>query len=327
MRLAFTICSNNYLAQASVLAESFKRFNNDFYFAIILLDKISDLVDYTIIKADEVIPIDSIEDYGLEKLYDKYNIIELNTAVKPFIFKYLIGKFTQVELLYYFDPDLKFFSGVDVINQQLSTSSIVITPHISSPIPMDGLQPQEQLFLNYGLYNLGFIGLNPRHNESIRILDWWGERTFNIGYDDTSNGLFVDQLWMNFAPLFFSNVTVSHNFGLNMGPWNLHERKIKVIDDDIIVLTNDDILVFYHFSSYNYLKPESISKHYDRYTFEMVGNLSILYNSYHNDLLRLGIEKYTVIPYAYGKRAVQPTQTSIGVKQRIKNKLKSIFFS
>ncbi|RZK32809.1 MAG: hypothetical protein EOO63_00160 [Hymenobacter sp.] len=324
MKIAFTICSNNYLAQASVLIESFKKFHPDFYFAVGLVDVMSAAVDYAAIQADEILPIADLTQYKVQELFDKYNIVELNTAVKPFVFQYYIEKFTDVEVLYYFDPDLKFFADINYVTQQLETASIVLTPHIMEPIPRDGKVLNDQEFLNYGLYNLGFLGLNPRHPDAPALLAWWGDRTFHLGYDRVAQGLFVDQLWMNLAPLFYQDVVILRDNGLNMGPWNLHERRLAAIDPNTgrVLLTNGDQLRFYHFSSFRFKTPDYLS-HSDRFTMADMGPLQRLYNDYLADVLLHHIEKYSQIKCVYIKPPAQVVGKAL-LKRKIRNALKLI---
>jgi hypothetical protein len=323
MKIAFTICSNNYLAQANVLVESFKKFHPDYYFAIILVDKLSDKVNYNSIGVEEVLPIAELTQYNIQELFDKYNIVELNTAVKPFVFKYFIEKFRDAEVLYYFDPDLKFFADIEHVSQKLQTASIVLTPHIQEPIPRDGNRLNDQEFLNYGLYNLGFLGLNPKHPDISALLNWWGDRTFYLGYDRVSKGLFVDQLWMNLAPIFYKDVCVSPDLGLNMGPWNLHERQVKCIEpNEQIVLNNGEKLRFYHFSSFKFKDPTYLS-HSDRYTIADVGLLKQLYLDYYADVIRHHIEEYSQIRCVYIPLAV-PLTGSAKVKSKVSTALRML---
>lgn len=319
MKIAFTICSNNYLSQASVLIESFKKFHPDFYFALCLVDTLSPEVDYSTIGADEILPIADLTQYKIQNLFDKYNIVELNTSVKPFVFKYYIDKFKNAKVLYYLDPDLKFFTDIDHVTRQLQTASIALTPHIMEPIPRDGKVLNDQEFLNYGLYNLGFLGLNPHHQDTPALLDWWGDRTFHLGYDRVAQGLFVDQLWMNLAPLFYQNVVILTDPGLNMGPWNLHERKVEIIESNgRVLLTSGDLLKFYHFSSFRFKVPEYLA-HSDRYTMDEVGLLKQLYIDYLADVTRHHIETYSQLKCAY----IRPEVRLYG-KALLKQKIRSI---
>jgi hypothetical protein len=321
MKVAFTICSNNYIAQASVLIESFKKFHNNYYFAIVLVDELTTKVDYSLTGADEVLPIAELTQYNISELFDKYNIVELNTAVKPFVFKYFIEKFNNVEVLYYFDPDLKFYADIDYVTQQLHSASIVLTPHILEPIPRDGNRLNDQEFLNYGLYNLGFLGLNPNHSDTAALLAWWGDRTFHLGYDKVAQGLFVDQLWMNLAPIFYKDTLISHDQGLNMGPWNLHERRVQTIEtDQRVILDNGQQLRFYHFSSFRFKNPTSLS-HSDRYTMEDVGLLKQLYADYFADVVRNHIETYSQLHCAYIPLPV-PLTSRAKIKSKISTALR-----
>lgn len=316
MKIAFTICSNNYIAQASVLIESFKRFHKDYYFAIVLVDELTNKVDYNSIGAEEVLPIAALTQYNVQELFNKYNIVELNTAVKPFVFKYFIEKFKDAEVLYYFDPDLKFFTDIEYVTRQLQTASIVLTPHILEPIPRDGNILNDQDFLNYGLYNLGFLGLNPNHPDTSVLLTWWGDRTFHLGYDKVAQGLFVDQLWMNLAPLFYKDTIVSHDRGLNMGPWNLHERQVQTIEaGQRVLLTNGEELKFYHFSSFKF-KNSAYLSHSDRYKMEDMGLLKQLYDDYFADVIRHHIEAYSQLRCAY----IPPIVPLTG-KAKVKSKI------
>ena len=65
---------------------------------------------------------------------------------------------------------------------------------------------------------------------TLYMLHWWKERTYNMGYQRLEKGLFVDQLWMNLVPVLFESCNVLNHPGYNMGPWNLHERKLQVKD-------------------------------------------------------------------------------------------------
>jgi len=60
-RIAFTLCSNNYLAQAKTLGNSLLKNNPDYLFFIGLVDKFNPEIDYTIFKPYQVIEIESIK--------------------------------------------------------------------------------------------------------------------------------------------------------------------------------------------------------------------------------------------------------------------------
>ena len=326
MKIVFTICSNNYLAQASVLVRSIKKNHPDYKVFIGLVDEVSLAVSYDLINADRIIPISELSRYNIQDIVDKYNIIELNTAVKPFFFQLFISEYIDIESIYYFDPDTKLFNVLDDTDAILQKNSIVLTPHIHTPIAIDALFPKESTFLNYGIYNLGFIGVNPKHESALPFLEWWGDRTFHLGYDDVCNGLFVDQLWINLVPILFEGVVILKDKGTNMAPWNLHEREISSTGSSGVLLKTGEQLKFYHFSSYNYKMPKQLSKYYDRYSFDNTGSLIELYKEYHEELISYGIEKYVAINCAYIKSPTPPVTPPLpsSLASRAKDRLKRL---
>jgi len=296
--IAFTICSNNYLGQALALKKSFLKHNPDFKFYIILVDEFSKVIDYTLFEPAIILPVSKIETIDLNELISRYYIIELNTSVKPSVFKYLIEKHTEIESIYYLDPDLNFYSSLDKLNTILHTKTAVLTPHILSPIPRDGKQPDENTFFRFGLYNLGFLGINPQHKETLQLLEWWEERVINLGYDRPNKGYFVDQLWLTIAPLFFKEIYIENSYGYNMAPWNLHERHILSREGDTILLNDNSHLVFYHFSKIAE-DDESISREYDRFSLNDFPLLKELYKDYKKVLKESLFYEYKKIPIAY----------------------------
>lgn len=299
MNIVFTLCSNNYLAQAKTLMDSVHKFSPETILVIGLVDELHKEIDYNFFDPAIVLPVKEIGLPNLEELCLKYNIIELNTAVKASYFKYLCNRFDSKNIVY-FDPDIQVYEPLDSLFAQLISNDIILTPHILSPIPHDGLKPQENIFLNYGIYNLGFIGLNPRTSNVLKFLDWWEERTLSLGFNRVHEGLFVDQLWINLVPLLFKKIKILTEYGYNMAPWNLHERVLIKYVDEGLLLNDNSNLTFYHFSSYDYRTPDSISKDfYNRFSFANRPDLVELYITYHSSLLRNKIMFFSNLGCSY----------------------------
>lgn len=298
MKIVFTICSNNYIAQAKTLGDSIKRINPEYEFFIGLVDQKSEQIDYENEIRHRIIPVDSIGIPDLNDLWKKYTLVEFNTCVKPFYFQHIINKYPDLDFLFYLDPDTLIFNDLrNLENEFGNESNILLTPHILTPIDLDGKIPFENLFLKYGIYNLGFLGLKQPY-KSIEMLDWWKERTFHMGFDRPEQGLFVDQLWFNLVPVIFKNIQISDNLGLNMAPWNLHERVLSFTDGKFFI-NNNIPLVFYHFSNYKFNEPDIISSSYNRYIFEDNTALQQLYGTYNKYLNQNGIENYSKVGCHY----------------------------
>jgi len=294
MKAIFTVCSNNYLAKAHVLSISLRKHEPESRFFIFLCDEKDERIDYSAL-ADEVITIRSIEPEFLQ-LVLKYNIVELNTSVKPRVFEYLMHD-RGFDKVIYLDPDIKSYHSLTEVFNELESHSTVLTPHICTPVALDGKTPGENMFNNFGIYNLGFIGLSSKP-EVPAFIAWWKNHTYKQCYVDIYNGIFVDQLPINHAHIFFKNVKVITNMGLNMGPWNLHERSLEFKNGEYLVNKNQP-LIFYHFSSF---KPDNMElplHFYNRYKFSDRPDLHQIYNEYNEDLRKANDEYYKEFPFYY----------------------------
>jgi len=309
MTTVFTICSNNYLAQAKTLMDSIHKHNLSFNLVIGLSDELNPNIDYSFFSPAEIIPVNEIDLDDIDDLILRYDIIEFNTSIKPSFFKFLLNRNTNIENIIYLDPDIKVYSSLESLVNQLKTHSILLTPHIYNPIDLDLKKPNEQTFQLHGIYNLGFLGLNVKKKQTLMLLDWWEERCLKLCVRKPSEGVFVDQSWINFVPSYFSETCILRNFGYNMAPWNLHERRIVHENQNNYLLNDSNNLVFYHFSSYNFKEPEKLNRpFYNRFDFNNRPDLKSLYEEYRNDLIKNKIDEFSNITYAFIKPIPEPVE-------------------
>ncbi len=261
---ACTIVSPNYLAYARTLATSYlAQHPGQRFFVLIVADHQDPSVFVDERAGDRFVAV-SLHEIGLEDVRGvamKYDILELNTNVKPTFLKYLIRQY-GLEKLVYLDPDIFVYSPLTPVFDALDHADAVLTPHITTPV-FDGKSPGEQDLLYNGTYNLGFFAVR-RTDEGYRILTWWEERCLVLGFSEGRTGLFVDQKWMNLAPGLFEQVAVLRHPGCNMAFWNLHERILAFTDKGYVV-NKIKPLVFFHFSGVVISDPDMLSKNTDRY--------------------------------------------------------------
>ena len=304
MTLAFTICSVNYLAQARTLGDSLKQTNPNWHFVIGLVDDLKTaglpphlIPDYPMLEVAAL----GIPDFA--GMCARYDITELNTAVKPFFIDYFFKSQPRPDSVIYFDPDIIVFQPLSRLSTSLETNSIVVTPHTISPTP-DWETPNEQHHLNTGIFNLGFIGLR---NDAIarQFVAWWQQRLTYECRIDLCNGLFVDQHWVNFAPVYYDNVLIEKHQGYNVAYWNIHERFMAEQDGTWFVQEStvgpQVPLQFFHYSGYGVQQPHAISKYQTRYTFDQRPDLVPLFRLYHNRLIQNGNDDYRAYPCVYIK--------------------------
>lgn len=295
MNIAFTICSNNYLAQAKILGDSFLEYHPDWKFIIGLCDEFDSSFDYSIFDKFKIIKVKDINVPEFKHLVQQYNIIELNTAVKPTFFKHIFTNYNANKLIY-IDPDILVTSYFEEVISILDTKDIVLTPHICSPID-DEYAPTDYHTLRGGIYNLGFIAL-ARYDKIKDFIQWWHERVSKYGYCDFSNTMFYDQLWINYVPAMWDDYYIMKHLGYNMANWNLHERMLTEKNNRFFV-NNEVPLRFFHFSGYKYNNPNSIASYLTRYDFESRPDLKNLFFKYHNLLNNNNIEQISKLNVYY----------------------------
>jgi hypothetical protein len=247
------------------------------------------------------------------ELAAKYDIIELNTCVKPRVFEYLFVE-RGADRVVYLDPDIRVFAPLTDLERTLDGANVALTPHLLTPPPRDGKVPSENGILPFGIYNLGFIGMK-RSDESIALARWWMERTYTAGYIRPDQGMFVDQIYANLMPVFFKGVTILEHPGYNMAPWNLHERVLNR-DAGTFRVNGKHPLTFFHFSSFKLDSGELPTHKYTRYTMSDRPDLVSLYAEYNADLKAAGHERYSQVPWAYRAPVVEKPYADLRRKVR-----------
>lgn len=296
MEIAFTICSNNYLAQAKTLGDSFLKYHPGWKFIIGLVDEFDPSFDYDLFNDFEIIKVADINVPGFEDIVKKYNIIELNTAAKPTFIKHIFTTYGANKLIY-LDPDILVVSYFEEVITILDSVDIIITPHICSPID-DDYAPTDYHTLRGGVYNLGFIAL-ARYNKVKDFVQWWDDRVLKYGFCDFSKNMFYDQMWINYLPSLFDNYQIIKHLGYNMANWNLHERKLTNLPNENYCINNKLPLRFFHFSGYKYNNPSKIASYLTRYDFETRSDLKDLFSFYQKNLIHNNIENISQLKVFY----------------------------
>jgi len=321
MKTAFTVVTANYLAQAKTVADSFKLHNPDYEFLICLVDRITESILREDFTGHEIVEVDKLEIDNFENLYFKYNSFELSNALKPFFAEYILERSSHISILIYLDSDVLVFGKFGYVENLLQNYQICITPHIITTIQKDDQQPDESNFLNAGIYNGGFFAIASA-NEGIRFIKWWKEKLRYYCFHNVCNGLYVDQIWLNYVPIFFEKVFIIKHPGYNAAYYNLHERFFSGSGEEIMV-NGDHPLVFYHFTGYDINKRELISKYQTRFSFDARPDISVLYSKYENQIRSNKHDLFTgLIPY-YQKlrdeKIKKEASNSIGQKHEVLN--------
>lgn len=291
----FTIVSRNYLHYARTLMNSVEAFAPDADRVVGLCDKQG---DFDLGRENfDILEMTSLDIPMIEKFIFRYTILELNTAIKPYIISSLFKQ--GYEKVIYFDPDIRIYAPLDGMLSLLDEHQMLLTPHLTGPLDDERL-PSELNILVSGSYNLGYIGL--RNTPDMQhFAHWWEQKLYEDCVVDLPRGLFVDQKWMDLAPGMYDGVYINRDEGWNVAYWNLKHRHVQPTDDSVSgYLVNGVPLLFFHFSGFSG-EAATLSKHQDRFSKESAGSaVKKLSSDYAAELDKNGRVETSKIPYEFG---------------------------
>ena len=289
----FTIASRNYTHAVRTLMEGIARHAPDAHRLLALCDERG---NFDFARDDfEILELAQIALPDRAHFIFQYSLLELNTAIKPFVIAELFAR--GFDNVIYFDPDIAILSDLDDMIARLDNADILLTPHITAPID-DGKIPDELHLLKCGTYNLGYCTFR-RCEQTEKFVRWWQNKLERDCVVDFKRGLFVDQKWMEFAPSFCDRVEVVRHPGWNVAYWNLPVRKIEQRGDSFTA--NGELLVFFHFSGFD-AERGVFGKHQTRFTMEnLPPAVAVLAKKYADDLRRNESSITKKIPYAHAK--------------------------
>lgn len=304
------------MAQAYTLYESLIAHHPDAAFAVAMCDEVGDFDVNSF--PFRVIPLRDLGIDGLHEMIARYNITELNTAIKPFVFNYLHEEAPGAPVIY-FDPDIFVTAPLEELIATFDAGAdCVLTPHMTEP--GEWAEMHEGRILQFGIYNLGFVALRATP-EVQRICHWWGRRLQTDCVIDLSRGLFVDQKWADLFPAFIEKTRVLRHPGYNVAYWNLSHRRITRTNGEWYA--NGLPLRFFHFSGAVLSGPKVFSRHSAFYTRGGLRALDDLFDTYCTTVRANGLSFYQAeFPYSYswngpsGKNEHTPECTSATTPSR-----------
>ena len=286
MRTAlFSIISPNYRHFARVLMDSVRQHHPEWDRHVLVVGE------------TEPVPEPLFESHSLDALQlpdprafcFRYTLLELNTAVKPWMFGHLFAR--GYDRVIYLDPDILIYSPLAELEND---AFLTLTPHLTGFIGGDLDHPSERTVLLAGAYNLGFLAVT-RKPALAPFLDWWKDKLEFQCVVATERGLFVDQKWIDLAPGLFDDVAILRHDGYNVAYWNLGQRRVTGRT------VNDQPLRFFHFSGFDPAFPNMVSKHDHRRRLTDIGDARALIDDYSAALHAAGYgEELRGARYAYG---------------------------
>ena len=212
-----------------------------------------------------------------------YEALELNTALKPYAFRRFLTE-PGVASVTYLDPDIYVFRPLDGVRQGLAEAQLALTPHLTRPL-LGSAMPNDRAILKSGSFNLGFCAARAEP-KVVELMSWWADRCEFDCRVDLKNGLFTDQRWMDLSPGFVDSLAVLRDPGLNLAYWTIEGRNLGHAGEGWTV--DGGPLTFFHYSGFDPLRPDLLSKHQDRVRVVGGSPLAELLQHYSAAMMRNG---------------------------------------
>lgn len=288
-----TIVTTSFVPYARVLAASLARHHQGRRLITLVMDDDGRLEPasepFEILRPADLESVLPAAEFG--RMAVMYDGKELATALKPFLLLHLLQEGAAAAL--FVDPDIEVFASLDDVEDATAAHGVVLVPHCLAPIPLDGETPTESTVQRYGIFNGGFLGVSTAGRP---FLLWLAERLRRDCISAPDQGLFVDQRWLDFVPVYFDH-RVLRDPTLNVAYWNLHERDVTWAGDHWEV--EGSPLRFFHFSGYNPLQPDVVTTGSSRITFASRPHLRRLFDEYARQLLDAGYADWRPLPFRY----------------------------
>jgi glycosyltransferase involved in cell wall biosynthesis len=297
-RAIFTICSNNYVPMARVLLESAKRHHPEADVYLCLADEaLPEAAFYP--GRCELVVAETLSIPGFREFAFRYDIMEFNTAIKPFMIRHLLAR--GYEAVVYLDPDIEIFAPLERVFSLLDDgASFVLTPHLTQPLEQPDF-PNDLGIMRAGIYNLGFLGVGAGE-DADRILRWWSRRLQYECVNEQDRGIFVDQKFMDLVPGFTDGARILRDTAYNVAYWNLQQRTLGGTPGDWKI--DGEPLRFFHFSGITPSDLRRLSKHTESFRdAEQPPQLGELLRHYAAQVLANGHGRVPDATYAYGRFA------------------------
>lgn len=295
-RLICTIITKSYLAHARVLAKSIREHNPELPPLLVLL---ADRVDGFFDPATEPFQMIQLEDLAEREVVRHmsfyYTPFEYCCALRGLLHEYILTH-TRAHSWVFLDTDILVCNSLEPLFQALQNASVLLSPHLLQPSNAEPASPFETNLLRCGVFNAGMLGLS-RCETVKQFIDWFKKRLMRWGFHDFRS-CFVDQLWLNLAPFYFSDVQVFQHPGCNVGYWNTNERFISVGPVGSFK-SNGQPLLFFHFSGWDIDTPWKVSRHSTKDCSTEESAWFLLSHIYREMLLENSYYEVREWPYAF----------------------------
>lgn len=239
-----TIISTDRWAHALTLHTSLERTHPNESLTVVVIDE-GTIPPAAAERNLRIVRASSLNDPRIHAMRTRYSNLEFACALKPFVIRHLLFR----SPVFYLDSDIFVYNALTEAFNEISEAAVLLTPHRTSIIPDDGYTPSQASLIATGIFNAGFIAMRD-HPQSWKFLKNWEDHCYKFCVDDRESGLFLDQKWLDIAPVLITNLAIIRHPGYNVGYWNADER-LHLIERTKSRKNASEELRFIHFSGFD----------------------------------------------------------------------------
>ncbi len=293
-RAAATIASRSRIALARATTASCRRHHPELPFFCLLADGPHESIQPGREPFD-LLEFDALEVPDASRFRFRYGEMELSYALTPFLIEHLLR--AGFDAVVFLKQETMVLDRFDTLFEQLATASILLTPHFLEPPGGNDAILRERDVLRAGVFNGGVLGFSDCE-EAQRVLAWWKQRTLELCLLDVEEGLHYEQRWLDFVPSLAPGSGIVRDPGINVGHWNLTERRIEVRGGRVTAC-GEPCRVF-RFSGYDPGRPERVTR-YSRMRVADTGAAAEVFAAYQRLLMECGWQETRGLPYAWDR--------------------------
>lgn len=242
-----TIITADFLHYALALRHSLARFKPDVVLTVLVADEHYDAkkLNGTFEGMYFLSVCDLCADGLGKQIFDKYFRLYIDGfrwSMKPVVLNYLLE--SGYDQAFFLDPDLFFFADFSFIESDLDKKAVLLTPHWRASKPMLD-ENNFAILQTSGLFNAGFIGVTAAGRTAM---DWWARVCLYRCEKQPTQGLYVDQAYLDMMPIYFDDVVIERHRGCNVANWNRVECARIVRPDGVVGIKGGWDIVFIHFT-------------------------------------------------------------------------------
>lgn len=283
-------------------------------------DSLQELIESECGNTSIVLIRDILSDFEIQFYVRRYTAFEVCCALRAVCHDFMMTQSGFASWLM-LDTDIVVSGSLKEVRDILYANEILLTAHSSRPVQAQFVIPHEKSLLTLGLYNGGVIGFR-KGSESEQAIQWMKSRFRHYSeasrmrmwnrIDTIDDFLFVDQLWLNFLPLYFRSVHVSLDPCLNLGYWNLWQGKLeRDRADNAQFFFNGKAVVIFHFSGLPKGDLSFVTKHTQMYEHAASPEWADAASAY-LDRLEVCRQKIPSQVYTYDNHQPKPALSLLG---------------